>query len=113
MVQSNPGVNAPLSVRAELATWVHELPSPLAHPLVRLKPRIEQGDLAGALHAGLDAMTAALRWACFLGVADVFQKLHDDHPFAARERLKAVFPHVRRMLEPGQTPARWLACIEA
>ncbi len=97
----------------DLLTWSRELPSPLAVALVRLKPRIDERDFVGASRAGLDALNAALRWTSFVGIADVFQKLKEDHPFARRERLKALFPHVRRVLEPGRSPEHWLACIAA
>lgn len=100
-----------LSKSKELRESTSELPSPLAVPLASVFPRLDEGDHLGAFLAGMDAFLAALKWTTFVAIADIFQKLEEDHPFVKRETLKSIFPYICRVLEPKQSHGHWIACV--
>ena len=96
---------------SEFEIWVKELPTPIAKPLIRVDTAFHESGEVECFLAGLDLFEAIVKWTAFLGIADAFQKLNDQHPFLDRKVMQRLYPRIQQVLEPRQALGKWIGCI--
>lgn len=96
----------------QLTELSNELPSPLAVPIARVSVYVERREWLEAFLAGMDSFIAGLKWMVFIGIADVVQKLEDEHKFASRQTLEKVYPHIHHVLSRA-SHGHWVECARS